>query len=355
MKKFDQTEELNKAKLEFIRRNEKEFQNLKELLKRNEKKRDELTSGLASISGKLNQEQKERWDFFYSEAILDEELAEFINKIDVPKAVNPVWRWLDYSMEIAYQDMAKNEPVIFDKQRYEYLKTKFYELSCRDAQNIFMELTNGRPGVHLLLGVDLTRNKSAILEEVERLIAEHQKKLGIHEMPGKRFKWLPMLDDLMAVWDLRKLQKGFPEIARELGIDSDTAKKRFYRAAELITDGKYNRDNYKRDFWAIRIPDLKKHCGICPDHPDKGGSCDTLCPDAMDFVTQDEQYQREMTGGDVASRIGESGKSKTIIHEKKKDLKKAHTCPFCNTIIQEAFGATDSLRCPFCNKIISAA
>ena len=238
----DQTEELRRTKFQFLVRNEKESEKLKELVERNDKIRDELTTKLATVTGQFSQEQKDRWDFFYSGTILDGELAEYLKKEKPSKAVNAVWRWLDYNMETAYQDMATKrvEPVILDKARHEYLVAKVFDFYCRDAREIFTELTDGRPAVHLLAGIDLTRNKGVILAEVEALITEYQRKLGIHEMPEKRFKWLSTVDELLEVWDLydqagqQPWRKTFQQISKTVNRPVSTVKEQWYAAYERI-------------------------------------------------------------------------------------------------------------------------
>lgn len=261
----EQTAELNRARLEFILRNKGEFQKLRELVGQNEKKRDEITTALASISGKFNPEMKERWDFFYkhSEVPFDKEFAEYIKKIEIPKAVNSVWRWLDYTMAIAYQEMATMEPVIDDKQRYEYLKTKVFDMYCRDAREIFMELTNGRPAVHLLMGIDLTRNKGVILQEVEKLIAEYQMKLGIHEMPEKRLKWLSIVDELLEIWDAWAgygQRRCLSLIARKKKMPESTVKARWRLAYRLINGEEYSKEvaAESADELCVKCNDQKK-------------------------------------------------------------------------------------------------
>lgn len=275
----DQSEGLIRAKLEFILRNQEEYQKLKELIDRNDKKRDQFTTALATIGGKFDPEQKERWDFLYehSEVVLDVELAEYLKTVIPPPAVNSVWRWLDYTMEIAYQELATMEPVINDNKRHEYLKTKVFDMYCRDARGIFTELTNDRPAVHLLMGIDLTRNKGAILKEVEKLVTEYQTKIGVHEMPERRFKWLSNVGELLEVWDLynqagqQPWRKTFREISKKVGRPLSTVKDQWRLAFGLIyrkpykPESKYTTDEKKLE--------ATKICAACPHLTKKGATC----------------------------------------------------------------------------------
>lgn len=96
------------------------------------------------------------------------------------------------------------------------------------------------------------------------------------------------------VWDLRALRKTFPEIHDITGIDKDTAKKKFYRAYELIYGKKYEVTDYKRP--PIREKYLKRHCNTC----EQKSTCRVLCPEVIGFVDQDTKlYQREATFSDM--------------------------------------------------------
>ena len=247
----NQSEELRRAKLDFVMRNPEERQKLTELLERNKKKRDEVTTALATIGGEFSPEQKERWNFLYQEALVDEELVEYLKKIIPPNAVNSVWRWPDYCLEDGYQRMITTPavPGISNQLNYEELKDKVIDMHCRDAREIFTELMNERPAVHLLLGIDLTRSKDVIVEEVKKLVDEYKTKLGIDEVAKKRFKWLPNAKEMSAVWDMREEGKTFEEISDIQGIKGDnakdTAKKRFYRIFPLITGEDYDKNKWK--------------------------------------------------------------------------------------------------------------
>ena len=98
-----QTEELNRARLEFLTRNPEEFKKVTELLKRDLSYREELAARLATIGDKPNPKLKESWDFLLAhfDGPFDAEFAAYMS----PQSVNAVWRWLDYSMEAQYGAM----------------------------------------------------------------------------------------------------------------------------------------------------------------------------------------------------------------------------------------------------------
>jgi hypothetical protein len=267
----DQTQILNNAQLQFLLRNKEAIQRLQELVGQDGKRRDEITTALATIGGKVDPERKEKWDFFYehSENPVGEGLAEFVKKAEIPKAVNAVWRWVDYSMEIERQRLVlPTEPGVSNNLGYEELKTKIIDLYCRDARDIFSELMNGRPSAHLLMGVDLTRNKEVILEEVKRVILEYQKKLGVHEVPEKRFKWLSMVDELLEVWDLydhagqRPWKETFKRISEKVGRPLSTVKDQWRTAYEKIYGQPY--DANSKFATEEKRGDADQLCAKCP-------------------------------------------------------------------------------------------
>ncbi|HQI25276.1 MAG TPA: hypothetical protein PLV15_10560, partial [Smithella sp.] len=200
----DQTEELNRARLEFLKRNPEKLQKLVDLLQQNEKKRGEFLDCLSAISTMCDGENRDIWDFLLRETFFDKELKNKIKEIEIPPAVHSVWRWLDYNIETQYQRMANRENYnrgILVNLTNEEMKEKIIDMHCRDAREIFTELMNDRPAVHLLMGVDLSRSKGVILGEVEKLVTDYKTRLGIREAPEQRFKWLSIVDELLEIWD----------------------------------------------------------------------------------------------------------------------------------------------------------
>lgn len=273
----DQSEELRRAKFELIMRNPEERQKLTDLFARHEKKRDEITTRLASIGGKLDPEQKQRWDFLFSQSEVpcDQEFAAYLKKIEPPNAVNSVWRWLDYTMEIEHARMMLPwKPGVSHALSYEELKERVLKMYHHDAEGIFAELTNDRPAVHLLLGVDLTRSKEVIMAEVGKLVDEYQTKLGKHEVAGNRFKWLSIFDELLKVWDAWAeygQRRCFHLVAKKLDMPESTVKARWRLAYRLI-----NRVEYSKEVAASSADGL---CAKCQDQ----AKCYRTVNGQMDF------------------------------------------------------------------------
>jgi len=247
IKPKDQSEELRRAKLEFIMRNPEERQKLTELLERNKQKRDEVTTALATIGGKFSPEQKERWNFLYQEAVVDEELAEYLKKRFPPNAANSTYPFESFAVENAHHDVIKGKLDIFHMSR-NTLNEKYLDYLCQHAREIFTELTNGEPSSYLLVGIDLRRSKDVIKSEFENLPMVHNLnpiKALTTKMPKNRFKWPANIDKMLAVWDMREKGKSFAEISDFLKIKAATAKKQFYLIFSLINHEPYNKRIWK--------------------------------------------------------------------------------------------------------------
>ena len=85
----------------------------------------------------------------------------------------------------------------------------------------------------------------------------------------------------------------------------DAAKKKFYRAYELIYGKKYNSDEYERPL--IKKQYMKRYCNTCEQRP----ACKEPCPDVIGYVDQDSKnYQREMTGGNTIDTMAKLKKGR---------------------------------------------
>ena len=93
----------------------------------------------------------------------------------------------------------------------------------------------------------------------------------------------------LEVWKLRRQKISFIDIGIKMKITEDTAKKSFYRACELTQGKAYDLQALRREVWLAHMEGLQKSCATCPDY----GPCDTLCPEMLQLVTQDEVYLQE--------------------------------------------------------------
>jgi hypothetical protein len=106
----------------------------------------------------------------------------------------------------------------------------------------------------------------------------------------------------LRVWEHRRKRKSFSLIAKYEGITEEAARKRFYKAYQLTQGTSYNKDKFILKGWNISKRGL---CKDCDDHPDKGGTCTYLCPDALSYVRQDHRSRKEkfMSKKDIIKNI----------------------------------------------------
>jgi hypothetical protein len=69
-------------------------------------------------------------------------------------------------------------------------------------------------------------------------------------------------------------------------IKVDTARKAYYRAFALVHGEKFDPSKHKPEKLPIT---LRRTCDQCPEY----SRCEALCPEVLDYVSQDERYQRE--------------------------------------------------------------
>jgi len=156
------------------------------------------------------------------------------------------------------------------------------------------------------MGINLQASRTELKSAFETFLKSH-----IREKTGKgdEKQFFGTYKMALLVWDLRAQRKTFPDIQSATGIDKDAAKKKFYRAYELIYGKKYNPCKYEKPL--IKKKYIKRICSTC----DQQSTCKVLCPDVIGYVDQDSmKYQREMTGGNIIDTIDKLKKN----HQKEK-------------------------------------
>jgi hypothetical protein len=323
----EQTTELNRARLEILRRNPEKLQEIQKLIEKNEKGLDEYATRMATISGECNEESKRAWKTFASEAFFDKDCkAKVFETETFPAATagscrHGFFAYINAQIMLHGIEnlpfMTKDESNGRSFMTKEAVNEKYLDYLCKDARQNFNELTYGQPVHYLLMGIDLRRSKEVILAEVAKLITQHQDMAGT-EFEGikeKRLKWLPIIDKLFTVWDMREEGKSFLEIKESHGITIDLAKKRFYRAFSLITDQAYNKKIWAKllrahlekiatttrptdkEFWdqVAKIEEVKQPHLIPKNIKDDVG----IERNPMEPVGQDGNYEREILVSDL--------------------------------------------------------
>lgn len=156
-----------------------------------------------------------------------------------------------------------------------------------------------RPGMYPrnveYMGINLQASRTELRAAFENFLKSHIRE---KTSKGDEKQYFGAHKTALIVWDLRELRKTFLEIQSATGIDKDAAKKKFYRAYELIYGGKYDPSQYKRP--EVRKEYLKRHCNTC----EQRSTCKDPCPDVIGYVDQDSvKYQREMTGGNIIDNM----------------------------------------------------
>lgn len=183
-------------------------------------------------------------------------------------AATAYYGWLEYFREhpFSYEsDDKTNEDM-----------TIMYE---RDARRIFMELIGGEPLHVLLMGIDMRRSKAAILAEVEELVDLYKKFHQGDEKPGRE-KWLPIVDEILAVWDAASSYervRDFRAVAKKLNMKYSTVQKRWNLAYKLIYGKDYDPADSKEDMKG-RAFEL---CANCP--PEKYNQCHVVVDGLMEW------------------------------------------------------------------------
>ena len=137
-----------------------------------------------------------------------------------------------------------------------------------------------------LFMVDLRAKKKDILADFEKRLSEIYEADQWQEDVRRYRKeaWTAL-----KVWDLRRQRISFPDVGLKLKISADTAKHAFYRACELTQFKRYDPGALRRELWTIKKAELKKSCDTCPLR----NTCDTLCPDVLPMIDQDQVSLKE--------------------------------------------------------------
>jgi hypothetical protein len=136
--------------------------------------------------------------------------------------------------------------------------------------------------------VDLRKKKAELKKEFEAFLHDmyrHRKNTKDSEWKKSYSRWKPdttrTRDDAwqpLGVWKLRREKKGYAAIARIMKMTVGAVKMSFYKAHKIIEGFPYDREKYKLKHWNLR------ECATCKEHPDRGGPCKELCPDAKDQI-----------------------------------------------------------------------
>ncbi len=168
----------------------------------------------------------------------------------------------------------------------------------KDSNSIQL-LENNR---YLRLRIDLTNSRDKIVEDIKLILADFQ---SIIPNINKRETQERKINRFL-VWDECLIEHNFRRVAAKLGTKEDTVRKAYYRAFEDIWGEKF--DPQKHSKKTLTKEQLSKTCDTCPENPNNGGNCDTLCPEVLAFVNQDS---KSMSSVRDPSKIDEPALSET--------------------------------------------
>ena len=141
-----------------------------------------------------------------------------------------------------------------------------------DLEKVLTLLHGNKPNDTLIVGVDLTRPKDSILAEISSLLDMQLNRTGHRE------KWLPIVDELLQVWDLYEAAgktpaiQSFRNISRKLGRPLSTVKDQWYAAYEKIYRKRYDPDSKFATEETKRLAE-EKVCRTCPHLKGKSAPC----------------------------------------------------------------------------------
>jgi hypothetical protein len=94
----------------------------------------------------------------------------------------------------------------------------------------------------------------------------------------------------LEVWQLRKKQMSFRDIAELQGQSISTTKERFYKAYQRIFGKPYDRKHFAKLAKSIKKNELPRTCDTCSD---REKDCDGLCIDVEYYANQDHGARQE--------------------------------------------------------------
>ncbi len=157
---------------------------------------------------------------------------------------------------------------------------------------------NGLKSYERLCVVDLRKKKKQILRELSEHIDSAYRYSDFYETDLK-----PDISRLrkeswthLKVWKLRRKRMRFSEIAEELGLTEDNARKSFYKAHELTQFRPYNPNLLRSEILSVKMNELKKICSEC----DEFNTCTIECPEILGYVDQDvRKHTKEKLFSDI--------------------------------------------------------
>ena len=184
---------------------------------------------------------------------------------------------------------------------YRYLREDELEEGIKP---LYLPIPVFKNGDELIIKIDLKADKEVIVNKfIEQLNYYH------YFIPRTKSRMTPDRKvNKWEVWNAYNQTKSFEKVLQRLNaratnymrlfndiditvkappkINVSTIRKAYYRAFELVYEEKFDPEKHKPEKLPIK---LRRTCNKCPEY----STCEALCPEALEYVTQDEKYQRE--------------------------------------------------------------
>lgn len=247
-----------------------------------------------------NEEWREWWDLGEKYSMTKEARAEFLHLdpsvkyTDLPVKVKPVFEETSPVKSMPRQELLKAIRQTLKYWAYAGKENPILHMEPEERILLAVEMSL-RPGMYPKNVEYMGINMDASRTDLRAIFDEFLKsRIRPKTAKGDEKKYFGAHKTAVIVWDLRAFRKTFHHIKNVTGMDKDTAKKKFYRAYELIYGKAFEPAVYERP--PIRKKYMENYCAKCKQR----GICKEPCPEVVDYVEQDAvKYQRERTYSDV--------------------------------------------------------
>ena len=244
IKPGEQTEELGKAKVGFLKRDKENF--------------DQFIKD-KDLSGLIDE---------YGEEAVEEIMVDLVQ----PPAVTEFFPALDDANQRAFKRFCKDLNLSEDEitlaiplyRRAEGFYKYYLQEIQKNSKKILKDVMGENPSTHVLVSIDITRPMEVVLAELKKLISRNKKgltisprhrwvsfydndtleymkkKLDIKESNLPRLKWLSIANELLEVWDLYEAEGktpgtvSFSIVSKIVGRPISTVKSQWKMAYEKI-------------------------------------------------------------------------------------------------------------------------
>ena len=250
----------------------------------------------------IHQYNQDWWDLGEKYSMTKEAREKFscldhsLTYLDLPDNIKPVFEGTMPIKSLHREKLLKEIRKTLKSWSYIEKDNPLWRLELDEYILLALEMSL-RPGMFPqnveYMGINLDASRTDLKAAFKTFLKAH---IRPKTEKGDEKKYFGAHKTALIVWDLRAQHTTYSDIQKTTGIDKDTAKKKYYRAYELIYGRAYNPAEYEQP--SIKKEYMKNYCDICKE---RHTCTDTdRCPDVIAFVDQDtKDYQREKTFSDM--------------------------------------------------------